>query len=156
MGWSLDATCEGCGEPFTVTDYHFNRQRFCTSQCGAAFRWRTRRRDHPGLGAEPMARSCACGRPIGPRAPRCRTCYNRDVYRAKPDARARHRRAVIEYGQRVPEKRWLWARRWRQRVGLWVPDLNTLRHAISAVEDATQRARVRGAGELGRDDDLEW
>src|SRR5882672_11868391 len=86
----------------------------------------------------------------------CATCYGRR-YRHDPtrgdERRARHRSAVRDYIQRVPEKRTRWVHAYRSRVGSYVPELQDLRRAIKAVDQAVQaaekRAGVRESGKHG-------
>jgi hypothetical protein len=139
--------CEGCGTTFVVSHTYRanrNRQRFCSTNCGAAFRQRERRR---------ASRSACvdCGTEVRRAgAERCSDCYRR-WWRGTPEGRARRRAANIAYAKRNPEKRRQWVHTYLERIGWRVPDLQALRAAINAVDAAVAQAegrrRLRGSGQ---------
>ena len=95
---------------------------------------------------------CPCGKPgrFGGRGKECAACYQRE-YRTRPGKREAHRRAVIAYTKRNPEKRRKWVHAYLERIGWRVPDFQALRAAINAVDAAVAqaegRSRLRGSGQ---------
>jgi hypothetical protein len=77
-------------------------------------------------------------------------------YRATERGRERTIAANKAYNARNPDKRRRWVHTYLERIGVRVPDLQSLRRAINNLEAvlayATGRARVRKSGELGSGD----
>lgn len=90
-----------------------------------------------------MRRDCTdCGRPARAGGFQCARCYQRR-YRETPEGKRRHNDAVIRYNARHPDKRRVWVRRYQQRIGVYVPDLQDLRRAIKRLDAALAAAEER-------------
>lgn len=80
----------------------------------------------------------------------CPACYAQ-TYRSTVIGHDRTLLANARYAKRNPAKHLVWRHRYEERIGKRVPDLQALRRALkrldAAVEVATERASVRGAGE---------
>ncbi len=135
----LPRKCPNCDDYFTITDYHANRQTFCSKRCRSAYRERQYRMEALG----PPAKCVDCGAELYRRtATRCKRCYTK-WYRRQPGPRARNIERVIDYQRRNPDKRKRWQRNYNIRIGRLVPDLTELREANKRLEHTLARAAQR-------------